>query len=172
MGGFGASIPREETVPTRRVAASAALLLTLGIATPAVAHASTTLPVEVDATALGGLGVTVTDPDAVSGENYTIDWGDGETSTGTTGAATKHLYADPYTYTITETVTDSSGDTGTGSTSFTTPGTLYQQLGPVRILDTRKGIGASEAAVGAGDVVQLKVAGVDDIPSNVAALVP
>jgi hypothetical protein len=169
MGGFSASIPREETVPTRRVAASAALLLTLGTAAPGVAHASSVLPVEVDATALGGLGVSITDPDAVPGDTYTIDWGDGGTSTGTTGGAT-HSYGWPATYTITETVADSSGDTGTGTTSFTTAGTLYDSMDPVRILDTRKGIGAAEAPVGAGDVLRLKVAGVGDIASNVSAV--
>lgn len=164
------SIFGEEIVPTRRVAASAALLVTLGMGiAPGVAHASSSLAVEVDATAQNGLGVVVTDPDATAGDSYTIDWGDGQTSTSTTGGASHH-YDWPSTYTITETAADSSGDTGSGSTSFTTAGTLYDPVGPVRILDTRTGLGATEAAVSAGSVVQLKVAGVDGVPSNAAAV--
>jgi hypothetical protein len=164
------SIFGEEIVPTRRVAASAALLVTLGMGiAPGVAHASSSLAVEADATAQNGLGVVVTDPDATAGDSYTIDWGDGQTSTSTTGGASHH-YDWPSTYTITETAADSSGDTGSGSTSFTTAGTLYDPVGPVRILDTRTGLGATEAAVSAGSVVQLKVAGVDGVPSNAAAV--
>ncbi len=85
------SILGEEIVPTRRVAASAALLVTLGMGiAPGVAHASSSLAVEVDATAQNGLGVVVTDPDAAAGDSYTIDWGDGQTSTSTTGGASHH----------------------------------------------------------------------------------
>ncbi|MBR7828994.1 hypothetical protein KDK95_21985 [Actinospica sp. MGRD01-02] len=69
---------------------------------------------------------------------------------------------------------DSSGDTGSASTSFTTAGTLYYPTDVARILDTRKGIGASVAKVPAGGTLRLKVVGAADgpntLPSGISAV--
>jgi hypothetical protein len=47
----------------------------------------------------------------------------------------------------------------------------FVPLNTVRILDTRKGLGAPEARVGAGDQVTLKVAGVGGVPASGASAV-
>jgi hypothetical protein len=44
-------------------------------------------------------------------------------------------------------------------------GSLLDSLGPVRMMDTRYGIGVAKAPVGAGQTVRLQVAGADGIPA-------
>lgn len=56
-----------------------------------------------------------TDPDGTV-DSYAWDFGDGSTGT---GATTSHAYTDPGTYTVTLTVTDNSGRTGTGARQVT-----------------------------------------------------
>jgi uncharacterized protein len=64
-----------------------------------------------------------TDPDNDGPWSYTIEWGDGSTSTGSTssqGSVTgSHNYLLPGTYQITVTVTDSHGAAGSGSKLLT-----------------------------------------------------
>jgi hypothetical protein len=50
------------------------------------------------------------------------------------------------------------------SGEFSAAGAGYVPINPVRLLDTRKGIGAPQAAVGAFGTVQVTVPGVDGIP--------
>lgn len=55
---------------------------------------------------------SITDPD--TGETHTISWNFGDGTPATTGTLTPtHVYADSGTYTVTLTITDSSGVTGT-----------------------------------------------------------
>ena len=122
-------------------------------------------------------GYTTTTTDGLS---VTVDWGDGETSTGTDTGTTPsytHEYSALGTYTITVTVTDNDGDTVTNSISGAeTAGSDYTAYGPVRILDTRKGLGESSAAAVAADgTLKLQVTGAgttgDTIPTGITAVV-
>lgn len=83
--------------------------------------------------------------------------------------AASHTYAEPGAYGITYTATDGTV-TDAGTASFTTVSTDYSAYGPTRILDTRKGIGASKAKVSQGSYVRLKVAGNGGIPAQVSAV--
>lgn len=47
----------------------------------------------------------------------------------------------------------------------------YQPTGPTRVLDTRAGLGAANAKVAAGGVLELTIAGVGGVPANGAAAV-
>lgn len=129
----------------------------------------------------GALGVFAdsypVDPCGGWGKTYTatLAWGDGQ-SLSTTGApctggaiGSEHLYANPGTYTMTLTVTDGYR-TVRASQSITTDGLEYSPFGPVRILDTRKGIGAGKAKVPGGAHVKLKVAGTAGIPADASAV--
>ncbi|HEU5183559.1 MAG TPA: PKD domain-containing protein [Gemmatimonadaceae bacterium] len=63
---------------------------------------------------------------------YTIDWGDGQTSTGTaltqSAIAASHVYASVGTYTVRVTVTDKDGGAGSGELTAT-----VSELGPATI---------------------------------------
>ena len=50
-------------------------------------------------------------------------------------------------------------------------GARYTPVEPVRVLDTREGLGAVDAPVGAGGVVDLLVAGRNGVPTNATAVV-
>ena len=108
--------------------------------------------------------------------SYTIDWGDGSVaqtvqgSSTTTGTAVPHTYARLGTYAVTATARLTGGTTAVTTTTVTTAGSGYTPLGPKRILDTRKGIGAPEAKVSAANRLDLKVADVDGIPANATAV--
>ena len=121
-------------------------------------------------------GYTTTTTDGLS---VTVDWGDGESSTGSntgTTPAYTHEYSSLGTYTITVTVTDNEGDTVTNSIAgATTWGSEYTAYGPVRILDTRTGLGESSAAAVAADgTLKLQVTGAgttgDTIPTGITAV--
>jgi hypothetical protein len=45
-------------------------------------------------------------------------------------------------------------------------GAVYVPLGPVRVMDTRYGIGVAKAPVGPGKTISLQVTGVDGVPSS------
>lgn len=158
----------------RRIGAVFACAAAAGVLMPGAARASTagpgsTLPVQVVATPVNGLSAAVSVADPEANATYAIDWGDHETSQSATGAA-QHLYQYPGTYTITETLSDPSGDAGAGSTSFTTAGSYYGAVGPERILDTRKGIGAPVAKVASGGVIRVKVSTLPFMPPDVTAV--
>ena len=128
---------------------------------------------ELDLT-ISGYTTTTTD-----GLSVTVDWGDGKTSTGTdTGVQPtySHEYGALGTYTITVTVSDGEGDTVTNVISGAqTAGSQYTPYGPVRILDTRSGLGAAEAPVAADGTLPLQVTGAgttgDKIPAGITAVV-
>ncbi|MFC1415808.1 right-handed parallel beta-helix repeat-containing protein [Streptacidiphilus cavernicola] len=128
------------------------------------------------------LGETLTDgtdPGIVSSGptpavSYTISWGDGlsqnvPASSAYGSTVTLHTYAEPGTYTITQTAHLTIGGSMSTTTSFTTVGSDYIPLNPVRLLDTRKGIGAPVAKVPAGKNVTVKIAGLDGIPADATA---
>ncbi|MBR7833359.1 PKD domain-containing protein [Actinospica durhamensis] len=109
--------------------------------------------------------------DAWSIASVSLDFGDGTPAVSDDdGEVVSHIYAASGTYTITETVTDSGGNTAKTTTKFTTVGSDYTAYGPTRILDTRHGIGAAQAKVSTGGHVVLKIAGNGSIPAGVTAV--
>ena len=106
-----------------------------------------------------------------SSSGYTFDFGDGTpTVQGAYGKAT-HTYAEAGTYTITVSGTSTlNGNAFTAATAVTTLGSDYTPFGPTRLLDTRKGLGAPKAKVTDSNGIQVKIAGVDSIPSDVTAV--
>ncbi|WP_161790169.1 beta strand repeat-containing protein [Streptacidiphilus carbonis] len=123
------------------------------------AYGMSSLTVRTDATA-------TTDDWSIT--DHTVDFGDGTAPVdlgAAFGGVTNHTYAAPGTYTVTLTLQDAGGRTA-DTTSTTTVGSVFVPFGPTRMLDTRTGLGALKAKVGAGGVVRLKVAGADGIPSS------
>ncbi|MFC1438031.1 PKD domain-containing protein [Streptacidiphilus sp. N1-10] len=94
------------------------------------------------------------------------DFGDGTpvTDTATPGPLT-HAYTTPGRHTVTVTETDYTGATAT-TTQQITVGSSYVPDGPVRILDTRNGTGATKAIVPAGGTLNLKVTGAHGVPAT------
>lgn len=140
-------------------------------------HAAGPLAPALSSSDLGLLTVAAYPSDANSatttatGIAYSVDFGDGSAAVSVTAGPANHTYAKPGTYTITESETDSAGDSATVSLPYTTMGTNYTAYGPTRLLDTRNGTGAAQGAVAAGGVIKLKVAGVGSIPANAQAVV-
>lgn len=140
-------------------------------------HAAGPLAPSVSASDLGLLTVAAYPTDlnsattTATGIAYSVDFGDGSAAVSVTAGPVNHTYAKPGTYTITETETDSAGDSATASLSYTTKGTNFTAYGPTRLLDTRNGTGAAQGAVAAGGVIKLKVAAVGSIPANAQAVV-
>jgi len=100
--------------------------------------------------------------------------GDGQTTVLTTPGSESesptHSYTTVGDYTITVTVTDSSSNTVTNSVEFITAGSDYTAYGPIRLLDTRIGLGAPKAKLTSAEPVQLQVAGNGKIPAYVTAV--
>ncbi|MBR7833576.1 hypothetical protein KDL01_09885 [Actinospica durhamensis] len=113
------------------------------------------------------------------GDDPQVSWGDGTQTDvgfgGDTGTGT-HSYAQLGTYDISITYTDGGHDYVSNSVSgVQTAGSEYTAYGPVRILDTRKGLGASTAPVASDGTLKLKVAGAGTsgatIPAGISAVV-
>jgi len=89
----------------------------------------------------------------------TFEWGDGTSSTVSAvaglQASAMHTYASAGAFTVTVEVTDATGDTAENSMRVVTAGSDYVALGPTRILDTRKGIGAAAHQVAGYGTVKL-----------------
>jgi len=124
-----------------------------------------------------GVGIGADTPSAAGSYNlllsFTFAWGDGTSTsaTGYSGAVVTelHTYARAGTYTVTVSVTDDYGHSATNSVNVTTAGSDFTALSPVRILDTRKGIGAPAVPVGAGKTLVLKLAGANGVPVGLTA---
>lgn len=118
----------------------------------------------------GALSVTATlAQPLVNPQGYTYAWGDGQTTRSTDTAET-HTYADPGTYTVTVTATDALGESTSAQSSFTPAGSDFTAYGPVRLLDTRNGTGATQGPVTSGSTVRLKIAGSGSIPTGLTAV--
>jgi hypothetical protein len=139
------------------------------------------LDLEADATDSSAYGVTV-DFSLGGFDSGTVDvtayWGDnGQSGVGATTASgeLQHSYTDLGTYTVTLIANDGQGDSAeTTISDVQTAGSEYTPYGPTRILDTRKGLGAPEAAVGTDKTVKLQVTGAgtagDTIPAGITAV--
>jgi hypothetical protein len=119
---------------------------------------------------------TLTSPEG----GMAVYWGDGESeadSFSPTGTGTiQHTYHDPGTYTITGNATDGKNDYASNSVSgVQTAGSEYTPYGPVRILDTRIGLGSAKAAMAPNGTLKLKVVGAGTkgatLPSGITAVV-
>ena len=156
--------------------------------TSATSAPNPNLAIQTDAWGFSAFGIEddVTATGLTTGTaTITVNWGDGQTSSTTLSAADaaagnpaqlQHTYATLGDYTITTTANDGQGDTVTNTlASVATAGAEYTPYGPTRILDTRKGIGATAAPVAAHNTLKLQVTGAgtagDTIPSGITAVV-
>lgn len=137
----------------------------------AVQYQSSPLLAVYTLAATGALSVTATIAGQVpvNPQGYTYQWGDGQ-STQTTNTTETHRYTDPGTYTVTVTVTDAIGQSSSTQSTFDTAGSDFTAYGPIRLLDTRHGIGAPQEPVTANSTVKLKIAGDGSIPTGVTAV--
>jgi hypothetical protein len=103
-----------------------------------------------------------------------LNFGDGSAPVDITSRpddAWLHTYPGPGVYTVTTHTTDGSGQELT-NTAQVRVSSSFVPLGPVRILDTRNGIGAPSVKVASNGTVRLQVAGVDGVPpGHVTAVV-
>lgn len=84
----------------------------------------------------------------------------------------KHTYPRPGDYTVTVTATDSVSRVQTvKELAVSTRGSFFSPHAPTRLLDTRAGIGADKAKVGAYSSVWVKIAGSGKVPAGVAAVI-
>lgn len=127
---------------------------------------------ELTTTANGPLGVTANSTGTTDSWDITscpIDFGDGSAPQvlNANSCAVDHTYAKPGTYTVTTTVVDSGGNQESATSTFTTTAAYFTPVTPTRILDTRKGIGVTEAgAIAPNSSAKLKIAGVDGLPQT------
>jgi PKD repeat protein len=91
-------------------------------------------------------------------DSYSFDFGDGTAATSNVTGLATHTYAEAGTYTVTLTDHDAGGNTAS-ATRQVVIGSPFVPLSPVRLLDTRSGIGAPKAKVGAGGQISLAVTG-------------
>ncbi|MEU4359633.1 hypothetical protein [Streptomyces virginiae] len=113
--------------------------------------------------------------------SFVIEWGDGTyggdvaDSSGTVTMTSHHTYAEVGSYTVKVTVygpDGAAGITATNEMPFITPGSEFTPHSPTRLLDSRDGTGAGQAAqVPAWGETRVKVAGNHGIPADVAAVV-
>ena len=148
--------------------ASASTTFLIEILQPVAFSASLQTPADFGLSVAPAVSVTTDYPIT----SQTIDYGVG---TGTTaipndGSGLYHVYAEPGTYSITYTVADEGGETKTVTNAFTTAGADFSPINPVRLLDTRKGLGGTSAELANDGSIKLKIAGVDGIPANVTAV--
>ena len=108
-----------------------------------------------------------------------VNWGDNESDPATVTASSltvklPHEYGQVGNYNIYTTVADGSGDTAINSIDVPTAGSAYNSYGPLRILDTRSGLGTAAAPVAAHGTLKFKVTGKgvsgDTIPSGITAI--
>ncbi|MFB6517506.1 hypothetical protein [Streptomyces sp. NPDC056401] len=105
-----------------------------------------------------------------------IDWGDhgqeGYNTAGSDVRTTQHTYGEVGTYVITVNVADAVTGTSVKNTvTVTTDGSEFTPYNPTRLLDTRDGTGAPQAAkVAPYGSARVKVGGYGKIPAGVTAV--
>jgi hypothetical protein len=138
----------------------------------------TTVPTAQQATATLDLQGIPWSPAAT----FTLSWGDGGDSgvASTLNAVSQttdfsdylnysHMYTRPGTYTITATLKDTA-QTITRTASVTMTGSTYVPVTPIRILDTRKGLGAAKAMVGPSKTLAISVTNGVTVPAGIGAI--
>ncbi|MFJ4095495.1 PKD domain-containing protein [Kitasatospora sp. NPDC089913] len=95
----------------------------------------------------------------------TLDFGDGTVVNAAEApqSSYSHDYARAGTYTVTRTITDDKGRTGTVSRSVTVGSSYVPLYYPTRYLDTRTGQGAPVGQLGPRGVLKLQVTGVNGV---------
>ncbi|MCG8916503.1 PKD domain-containing protein [Actinokineospora sp. PR83] len=115
----------------------------------------------------GGAGVMVeSSAGSWNVAQVVYDFGDGQAETRVIGNTHLHRYRTAGRYTITASITDASGATGTVQTVFTTAGSEYTPLQPARVLDTRDTVKPAPFAT-----TRLKVGGRAGVPVGATAVV-
>ncbi len=110
----------------------------------------------------------------------TIAWGDQTSSTATLTPASAsvgvaHTYDAAGGYAVSAEADDGAGDVASNKVDVTTLGAEFTSYGPVRVLDTRSGLGLAAAPVAAGATAKFTVTGTglpgSTIPSGITAVV-
>ncbi len=148
-------------------ATNAAKLSSVLTATVTVVPAGGSLTPTLDLPATGALGVTAavtagSDPWNIASVSY--DFGDGGTPVATSRTSLYHAYTEPGSYRVTATVTDAKGTKKSVAHWFTTAGTDFRPIAPVRLRDS------AAAAIAAHGTVSLQVGGVGGIPTGITAV--
>lgn len=117
-----------------------------------------TVPSVVRASAQGS-----TDTVPITG--YSFDFGDGTAPVASTSGIAAHRYAAPGNYHVIVTVTDSGGAAEQAEAPVAI-GSAYVPMSPVRVLDTRNGIGGPSGKIRANSTRAIPVAGLDGIPAG------
>ncbi|MBR7833598.1 hypothetical protein KDL01_10000 [Actinospica durhamensis] len=112
-------------------------------------------------------------------DSYSVDWGDGKADVGMSlGDETpgnfnaledSHMYARPGTYTVTA-IIKAGTQTVTKTATVTTTGSTYVPVTPTRVLDTRKGLGAKQAKIGAGATIAVDVTSGVSVPAGLGTV--
>jgi hypothetical protein len=136
----------------------------------------------IDASAWGQqAGVTIDLKGVAWGSTgtYSVDWGDGQADANITLGSSvptefnaiqdSHMYARPGTYTVTAIVKDPA-QTVTRTATVTTTGSAYLPVTPTRVLDTRRGLGAPQAKIGADGTIAVDVTGGVTVPAGLGTI--
>jgi hypothetical protein len=136
----------------------------------------------VDASAWGQqAGVTIDLKGVAWGSTgtYSVDWGDGQADADLnlgdsipddfSSIQDSHMYARPGTYTVTAIVKDPA-QTVTRTATVTTTGSAYLPVTPTRVLDTRRGLGAPQAKIGADGTISVDVTSGVTVPAGLGTI--
>ena len=118
------------------------------------------------------LNVQFTDTSTGNPTGWSWTFGDGGTSTAKNPS---HQYANPGTYTVSLTASNTAGSDGETKTGYITvqqpPQTVYSAMTPVRVLDTRPGINKGLSGAFVANVPRtLSIAAANGIPADATAI--
>lgn len=113
--------------------------------------------------------------DTSTGNPTSWSWNFGDGTAASTARNPSHAYANPGTYTVTLTATNSLGSDAETKAGYITvaqpPLTVYNTIAPVRVLDSRPGINKGLAGAFAAKVPRrLSIAGANTIPGDATAI--
>ena len=111
---------------------------------------------------------SVTTPGWSNVTSWTVDFGDGTSTTTSTPSDVPHTYTSPGTYTVTATATDSYGPMSGTATEWVLSSSVYHPVALTRLLDTRSGTGTNgvKAPLKANSSLSLQVEGNGPIPAT------